>query len=306
MIRLKCKTLPVATSSIVQLNINSCQTQEKKLGAIPPPWPSFFTRALHPRRLLVVVRFVSPGLSQEKLGINLHCVDAKDRFLTLLDGCTEPEAKRKIIGKTFIHVFQVCCCCCCCCCWCRRRWWWCSPVVDNPAVVVVVVVFVVAAVTAVAHVGTYFVQSRLLFIPQIGTSRPVVISVLKPPEDPANTPANSTHTHTHTHTRTHTHTHTPHTRGGRVPWCQEEVEYLALTPLEEAAKMFGGAGALKEASHLPHQSTGSLPEGTMLCFCLAYRGTFSTIRCLHAIAIYCGWLFALSLATLLALRVHVI
>lgn len=44
---------------------------------------------------------------QEKLGINLHCVDAKDRFLTLLDGCTEPEAKRKIIGKTFIHVFQV-------------------------------------------------------------------------------------------------------------------------------------------------------------------------------------------------------
>lgn len=44
---------------------------------------------------------------QEKLGINLHCVDAKDRFLTLLDGCTDPESKRKIIGKTFIHVFQV-------------------------------------------------------------------------------------------------------------------------------------------------------------------------------------------------------
>lgn len=34
-------------------------------------------------------------------------MDAKDRFLTLLDGCTEPEAKRKIIGTTFIHVFQV-------------------------------------------------------------------------------------------------------------------------------------------------------------------------------------------------------
>ncbi|CAM9266052.1 unnamed protein product [Pylaiella littoralis] len=43
---------------------------------------------------------------KEKLGINLHCVDAKDRFLTLLDGCTDPEAKRKIIGKTFIDVFQ--------------------------------------------------------------------------------------------------------------------------------------------------------------------------------------------------------
>lgn len=52
------------------------------------------------------VRWLADNL-QEKLGINLHCVDAKDRFLTLLDGCTEPEAKRKIIGKTFIHVFQV-------------------------------------------------------------------------------------------------------------------------------------------------------------------------------------------------------
>lgn len=44
---------------------------------------------------------------QEQLGINLHCVDAKERFLGQLEGCTEPEAKRKIIGKTFIHVFQV-------------------------------------------------------------------------------------------------------------------------------------------------------------------------------------------------------
>ncbi|CAM9379022.1 unnamed protein product [Discosporangium mesarthrocarpum] len=43
---------------------------------------------------------------KDKLGINLHCVNAQDRFLSLLDGCTDPEAKRKIIGKTFIDVFQ--------------------------------------------------------------------------------------------------------------------------------------------------------------------------------------------------------
>jgi GMP synthase (glutamine-hydrolysing) len=33
-------------------------------------------------------------------------VDAKDRFLTKLKGITEPEAKRKIIGKEFIEVFR--------------------------------------------------------------------------------------------------------------------------------------------------------------------------------------------------------
>jgi GMP synthase (glutamine-hydrolysing) len=43
---------------------------------------------------------------KEKLGINLHLVDASDRFLTALDGVSEPEKKRKIIGENFIHVFQ--------------------------------------------------------------------------------------------------------------------------------------------------------------------------------------------------------
>ena len=41
-----------------------------------------------------------------KLGINLHLVDASDRFLSALEGITEPERKRKIIGENFIHVFQ--------------------------------------------------------------------------------------------------------------------------------------------------------------------------------------------------------
>ena len=39
-------------------------------------------------------------------GVNLRCVDASEKFLSLLKGVTDPEQKRKIIGKTFIEVFQ--------------------------------------------------------------------------------------------------------------------------------------------------------------------------------------------------------
>lgn len=39
-------------------------------------------------------------------GINLKCIDAKDRFLNLLKDVEDPEKKRKIIGTTFIEVFQ--------------------------------------------------------------------------------------------------------------------------------------------------------------------------------------------------------
>ena len=40
------------------------------------------------------------------LGINLHVIDASQRFLDLLKGVGEPEKKRKIIGNTFIDVFE--------------------------------------------------------------------------------------------------------------------------------------------------------------------------------------------------------
>ncbi|VEU24221.1 DEKNAAC105424 [Brettanomyces naardenensis] len=40
------------------------------------------------------------------LGINLVVVDAGDEFLTNLKGVTDPEKKRKVIGHTFIHVFE--------------------------------------------------------------------------------------------------------------------------------------------------------------------------------------------------------
>ncbi|WP_067454789.1 glutamine-hydrolyzing GMP synthase [Actinomadura macra] len=39
-------------------------------------------------------------------GVNLHVVDAQDRFLAALDGVTDPEDKRKIIGREFIRVFE--------------------------------------------------------------------------------------------------------------------------------------------------------------------------------------------------------
>lgn len=42
----------------------------------------------------------------EHFKTDLHVVDAADRFLGALAGVTEPQAKRKIIGKTFIDVFK--------------------------------------------------------------------------------------------------------------------------------------------------------------------------------------------------------
>jgi len=43
---------------------------------------------------------------RDNCGVDLKCVDASDRFLDLLKGVTDPEKKRKIIGGTFIDIFQ--------------------------------------------------------------------------------------------------------------------------------------------------------------------------------------------------------
>jgi GMP synthase (glutamine-hydrolysing) len=42
----------------------------------------------------------------EHMGINVICVDGEKRFLDALSGETEPELKRKIIGREFIKVFE--------------------------------------------------------------------------------------------------------------------------------------------------------------------------------------------------------
>ena len=44
--------------------------------------------------------------SYRDMGLNIIGVDAKDKFYKALEGLTEPEAKRKAIGKTFIDVFD--------------------------------------------------------------------------------------------------------------------------------------------------------------------------------------------------------
>lgn len=43
---------------------------------------------------------------RDECGVNLRAVDASDRFLTALAGVEDPERKRKIIGATFVHVFE--------------------------------------------------------------------------------------------------------------------------------------------------------------------------------------------------------
>ena len=44
-------------------------------------------------------------LLQDHAGINIVWVDAKDKFITALEGISCPEQKRKVIGKLFIDVF---------------------------------------------------------------------------------------------------------------------------------------------------------------------------------------------------------
>jgi GMP synthase (glutamine-hydrolysing) len=46
------------------------------------------------------------ALFAESLGVKLISVDASERFLKALEGVTEPERKRKIIGNLFIEVFD--------------------------------------------------------------------------------------------------------------------------------------------------------------------------------------------------------
>ena len=76
---------------------------------------ALLSRAVGPKLTCI---FVDHGLLRKNEGdevesvmtklfdADVRRVDAKDRFLTLLKGVTEPERKRKIIGETFIRVFE--------------------------------------------------------------------------------------------------------------------------------------------------------------------------------------------------------
>ncbi len=43
---------------------------------------------------------------RDEFGLNLHYIDASERFFEALKGVTDPEEKRKIIGRVFIEVFE--------------------------------------------------------------------------------------------------------------------------------------------------------------------------------------------------------
>ena len=42
----------------------------------------------------------------KEMGIDLQVVDASERFFDNLEGVTDPEEKRKVIGEQFIRVFE--------------------------------------------------------------------------------------------------------------------------------------------------------------------------------------------------------
>ncbi|MFZ5979237.1 MAG: glutamine-hydrolyzing GMP synthase [Candidatus Zixiibacteriota bacterium] len=50
--------------------------------------------------------FEDVSVMLESLGVNLHKVDASEKFLSRLKDVEDPEQKRKIIGNTFIDVFE--------------------------------------------------------------------------------------------------------------------------------------------------------------------------------------------------------
>jgi len=43
---------------------------------------------------------------RDDCAVDLRCIDASDKFIRLLKGITDPEKKRKIIGETFVDVFE--------------------------------------------------------------------------------------------------------------------------------------------------------------------------------------------------------
>lgn len=45
-------------------------------------------------------------LMQQHLGVSVHRVDARERFFAALAGVTDPEEKRRIVGRVFIEVFE--------------------------------------------------------------------------------------------------------------------------------------------------------------------------------------------------------
>ena len=54
----------------------------------------------------VILRRRTLAVLKQRMNLNLHAIDAEQAFLEGLHGITDPEEKRKIIGRIFIEVFE--------------------------------------------------------------------------------------------------------------------------------------------------------------------------------------------------------
>lgn len=46
------------------------------------------------------------NIYRDKFKLKIDCINAEERFLSALDGISDPEKKRKIIGREFVYIFQ--------------------------------------------------------------------------------------------------------------------------------------------------------------------------------------------------------
>jgi len=109
--------------SIIQQSVDRIRRQvgeEKVLSAVSGGVDSSVATALVYRAIgkQLSAVFVDTGLLRqnervqvedafcENLGLELHTVDATDRYMKALQGVTDPETKRRIIGNAFIRIFE--------------------------------------------------------------------------------------------------------------------------------------------------------------------------------------------------------
>lgn len=118
----KCKTMWNASQIIENLenDIQNTVGKERVLLALSGGTDSSVLAALLQRAIgsQCVCIFVDTGLLRykeadnlilhlrEHLAVNIHVVNAKEIFLKRLQGIEDPEQKRKIIGNTFIEIFE--------------------------------------------------------------------------------------------------------------------------------------------------------------------------------------------------------
>jgi len=119
-----CKAKPEWTpASIIEESVTRIRAQvggERVLAAVSGGVDSSVAAALVHRAIgdQLVAVFVDTGLLREgegeqvagtfreQMGAELVAVDAADEFLSALQGVTEPEQKRRIVGEKFIRIFE--------------------------------------------------------------------------------------------------------------------------------------------------------------------------------------------------------